>query len=329
MTENSNSIEFCFTSQETEANKEYLIFQNQILLLVGVFPSCSTIMRTIMKGKNSLVSAVLLVGAFLLSLYNVPVGMGALIIALSWLWYNRHCDRGISHIGFYKLHEVPQYTEEVSALVTSEWPVPLTAEGIEEANFVRTSSLKESRDTLPCHLLVLASSKGVQQVVAHCVLRETSSSRPPDLSKFLKMLKAGLPRAAVQQSMEVAGLDPSALDEKDPADLELSQSPSRQNSVHNVTLSALVVKPEFRGHGLGKSMCAYAVQVASGLGVKEVIGGCRNELVLFYEKLGVKKRSTEKRERIPKVRLGNEMFLALDDEIRERAAKILAMNKAK
>ena len=70
-------------------------------------------------------------------------------------------------------------------------------------------------------------------------------------------------------------------------------------------------------------MCAYAVQVASGLGVKEVIGGCRNELVLFYEKLGVKKRSAEKRERIPKVRLGNEMFLALDDNVKEQAAQIL------
>ena len=273
-------------------------------------------------------SAVLLVGAFLLVLHSVPLGLGVFITALSWLWYNGHCVRGISHVEFYKLHEVSQYTEEVSALVTSEWPVPLTAEGIEEANFVRTSSLKESRDILPCHLLALASSNDVKQVVAHCVLRETSSSRPPDLNKFLRMLKMGLPLPAVQQSMEVAGLDPSVLNENHPDELESSQSPS-VNSLHNVTLSALVVKPQFRGHGLGKAMCAYAVQVASSVGVKEVIGGCRNELVPFYEKLGVKKRSAEKRERMPKVRLGNEMVLVLDDDVSKQAAKILTTTKAK
>lgn len=266
--------------------------------------------------------AVFLVGAFSLVLYSARLGLGILIIAVSMLWYNRQGNPRITDVEFYKLHEVPQYTDEVSALVTSEWPVPLTAEGIEEANFVRTSSLKESRDTLPCHLLALASSNGVKQVSAHCVLRETSSSRPHDLNRFLRMLKMGLPLSAVQQSMEVAGLDPSLLSAKHSNELEQSQPPSL-NPVHNVTLSALVVKPEFRGHGLGKSMCAYAVQVASDLGVKEVIGGCRNELVPFYEKLGVKKRSAEKREGIPKVRLGNEMFLTLDDKVRERASQIL------
>lgn len=275
-----------------------------------------------------LVVVVSLVGAFSLVLHSIPLSLGILIIAISLLMYNRHRVRRITDVEFYKLHETPHYTDEVSELVTSEWPVPLTAEGIEEANFVRTSSLKESRDTLPCHLLALASSNGVKQVVAHCVLRETPSSRPPDLNKFLRMLKMGLPLAAVQQSMEVAGLDPSLLSAKDSNELEPFQPPSL-NPIDNVTLSALVVKPEFRGHGLGKSMCAYAVQVASGLGVKEVVGGCRNELVPFYEKLGVKKRSAEKRERIPKVRLGNEMFLALDDNVRDQAAKILTVSKAK
>ena len=274
------------------------------------------------KYEAFLAVTVFVVGAVFLVLYSVPLGSGILIIAVSLLWYNRHRNRRITDVEFYKLHEVPHYTDEVSALVTSEWPVPLTAEGIEEANFVRTSSLKESRDTLPCHLLALASSNGVKQVVAHCVLRETSSSRPTDLNKFVRMLKMGLPLAAVQQSMEIAGLDPSLLSEKHSDELEPYQPPSL-NQIHNVTLSALVVKPEFRGHGLGKSMCAYAVQVASGLKVKEVIGGCRNELVPFYEKLGVKKRSAEKRERIPRVRLGNEMFLALDDNVREQAAQIL------
>ena len=266
--------------------------------------------------------AVFLVGALLLVLYSVPLGLGTLIIAVSLLWYNRHRVCRITEVEFYKLHDLPHYTDEVSALVTSEWPVPLTAEGIEEANFVRTSSLKESRDALPCHLLALASSNGAKQVAAHCVLRETSSSRSADLNKFLRMLKMGLPLAAIQQSMEVAGLDPSLLTAKHSDELEPSHPPSL-NSLHNVTLSALVVNPEFRGYDLGKSMCAYAIQVASGLGVKEVVGGCRNELVPFYDKLGVKKKSAEKRERIPKVRLGNEMFLALDENVREQAANIL------
>ena len=285
---------------------------------------CFKIRCTMINDKYAmfLAVAVFVVGAFSLVLYSIPLGSGILIITVSLLWYNHHRNPRITDVEFYKLQEVPHYTDEVSALVTSEWPVPLTAEGIEEANFVRTSSLKESRDTLPCHLLALASCNGVKQVCAHCVLRETSSSRPLDLNKFLRMLKMGLPLAAVQQSMEVAGLDPSLLSAKYPNELEPSRPPSL-NPIHNVTLSALVVKPEFRGHGLGKSMCAYAVQVASGLGVKEVIGGCRNELVLFYEKLGVKKRSAEKRERIPKVRLGNEMFLALDDNVKEQAAQIL------
>lgn len=57
-------------------------------------------------------------------------------------------------------------------------------------------------------------------------------------------------------------------------------------------------------------------------GVKEVIGGCWNEFVFFYEKFGVKKRSVEKREGIFKVWLGNEMFLILDDNVREWVVKI-------
>lgn len=267
--------------------------------------------------------SVLLLSSLLILLHHVPLALGILIIAISWLWYNRHCLRRISNVEFHKLHEVPQYTEEVSALVTSEWPVPVTAEGIEEANFVRTCSLNESCDTLPCYLLAVVTCNGVKQVVAHCVLRETSFSRPPDLHKFTRMLKMGLPLSAVQQSMEVAGFDPSILNEKYS---ELSQTPSL-NAIHNVTLSALVVKPEFRGHGLGKGMCAYAAQMASGLGIKEVIGGCRNELLPFYEKLGVKRRNAEKRERIPKVRLGNEMFLVLDDEAAKQAAEILTKAK--
>lgn len=279
------------------------------------------------KRVSFLVLCVLLMSVPLVMLYSAPFGLAIFTTAISWLWYNRHYVPRITNVEFYKLHEVPQYTKGVSALVTSEWPVPVTAEGIEEPNYVRTSSMNESCDTFPCHLVALAERTGVKQVIAHCVLRETSSSRPPDLNKFIRMLKMGLPFSAVQQSMEVAGFDPSVINDKDLDELELSETPS--STVHNVTLSALVVKPEFRGHGLGKSMCAYALQVASGLGVREIIGGCKNELVAFYEKLGVKKRSGVIRERIPRVRLGNEMFLVIDDEATKQAAKILAMTNAK
>ena len=274
------------------------------------------------------VSYALLAGApLIMPLQNRSVGVGIVIIAISWLWYNRHYFRDdITDVEFHKLHDVPHYTEEVSALVTSQWPVPVTAEGIEEANFVRTSSLSESCNSLPCHLLALGSRNGVKQVVAHCVLRETRSSRPPDLNRFLKMQEFGLPPAAVQQAMEASGLDPSLLSDKDPGKFELSPTPTLRE-LRNVTLSALVVKPEFRGRGLGKGMCAYAVQVASGLGAREVIGGCRDEVLSFYEKLGVKKRGARQREGIPKVRLGNEMYLTLNDDGVNQSAKILDIIK--
>jgi len=225
--------------------------------------------------------AVLAMG-ILIMLYNVALNIGILITVMSWLWYYHHYLSDVSCVKFYKLHDVPQYTKELSALVTSQWPVPVTAEGIEEANFVRTSSLSESCDSLPCHLLAGDSRNGVSQIVAHCVLRETQSSRPPDLNKFFKMLKLELPLAAAQQAMEAAGLDPSALSDEDPG-LELSPTPTL-GELRNVTLSALVVKPGFRGRGLGKGMCAYAAQV-SGMGAQEVIGSCQDEVLSFYEKM--------------------------------------------
>lgn len=268
----------------------------------------------------------LLAFAILIIQQNFSLGLGFVIVVLSWLWLKRHYMSDFRSVEFFKLHDVPQYTGEVSALVTSEWPVPVTAEGIEEANFVRTSSLRDSCNTLPCHLLALASRNGVKEVVAHGVLRETQSSRPPNLNKFLKMLKAGLSLATVRQAMETAGLDPSVLSDKNPREMESSPIPSL-TELRNVTLSALVVKPEFRGLGLGKGMCAYAAQVASGLGAQEVIGSCLEKVRPFYEKMGVRKRSFEQREGMPRVRLGNEMFVTLDHEAEDKAAKILDMLK--
>lgn len=267
----------------------------------------------------------LLASALFILLQSIPIGVGIVTIALSLIWYSSRCSVDITNVEFLKLHDIPHHRAEVSALVTSQWPVPVTAEGIEEANFVRTSSLNESCDTLPCHLLALASKNGIRQVVAHCVLRETSSSRPQDINRYLKMLKIGLPHAAVQQAMETAGLDPSKL----PDHLEEVEFRTTHNlgELQNVNLSALVVKPEFRGRGLGKAMCAYAAQVASGLGAQEVIGGCLDELLPFYGKLGVKKRSAKTREGIPKIRLGNEMFLTLDDDVLKKAEKMLDESK--
>ena len=274
------------------------------------------------KSVRFFVPCALLAFSDLVMVQNVTLGVGIVIIAMSWLWFRHHYLRAFSNVEFHKLHDVPQYTKEVSALVTSQWPVPVTSDGIEEANFVRTSSLRDSCNTLPCHLLAMASRNGVKQVVAHCVLRESQSSRPPDVNRFFKMLKAGLPLPAVQQAMETAGLDPSILSDKDPRELELSPA-STLGELRNVTLSALVVKPEFRGNGLGKGMCAYAVRVASGLGAEEVIGGCQDKVRPFYEKMGVKRRRVQQRHGIPKVRLGNEMFLTLDVAAEEQAAKIL------
>ncbi|XP_022785650.1 uncharacterized protein LOC111326000 [Stylophora pistillata] len=280
------------------------------------------------KHLSFLMFCVVLVSVAIVMRYSVPWGVAILTIAISWFCYD-HCHVArISSVEFYKLHTVPQYTNAATALVTSEWSVPVTAEGIEEPNYVRTSSMIESRDTFPCHLVALATFGGVKQVIAHCVLRETSASRSPDLNKFLRMLRMRLPLPAVQQSMEVAGLDSSVLSAKDISESEIVETPT-SSIVHNVTLSSLVVKPEFRGQGLGKSMCAYALQVASGLGAIEIIGGCKNKLVAFYEKIGVKRRVGLKRKNIPRVRLGNEMFLVIDKEARKQASEILAMTNAK
>lgn len=280
------------------------------------------------KQLSFLMLCVVLVSVGVVMGYSVPWGVAILTMAIRWFWYKRSHVARVTNVEFYKLHVVPQYTKDASSLVTSEWSVPVTAEGIEEPNYVRTSSMIESRDAFPCHLVALGTFDGVKQVIAHCVLRETSASRPPDLNKFIRMLKMGLPFPAVQQSMEVAGLDPSLLNPKVIDEFEILETPT-SSIAHNVTLSSLIVKPDFRGQGLGKSMCAYALQVASSLGAKEIIGGCKNELVAFYEKIGVKKRVGIKRRNIPRVRLGNEMFLVIDEEARKQASEIMTITNAK
>lgn len=49
----------------------------------------------------------------------------------------------------------------------------------------------------------------------------------------------------------------------------------------------------------------------------------------FMASLVLKKRSAKTREGIPKIRLGNEMFLTLDDDVLKKAEKMLDESKSK
>ena len=272
---------------------------------------------------------ILMLCSVLMVVYSFPLGIAFIITVTTALWFLKRCNKTLSNVEFYKLHDIPESTEQALALVSSEWPSPLNAEGTDvEPNYVRTSSMQESSDSLPCHLVAVRSTDGGgrKQVVAHVVLRESPSSSP-DMTRFFKMLKAGLPVGAVKQAMQIAGVDPSAL--TDPGEFERSARPPNKE-LRNVTVASLVVKPEFRGRGLGRGLCAFAVHVASNLdlGVKEAVGYCKNELVPFYEKLGVKKRVAKTRLGIPKVRLGNEMFVKLDTVPRNQIKELLALVKA-
>ena len=233
-----------------------------------------------------------------------------------WCW--RLYENNHTHligVKFRLLHQAPQHIDETATLILRQWPGPVADDGEAEHNYIRTSSLQESSDQFPCHLIAVFQNR----VVAHCVVR----ALPPKVSrsKFKRMLKAGLPLAAAKQAAELVGLDPSFL-EGDHSD-EHAQHNEEQEALE-VTVASLVVTPEMRGRGLGKAMCGFAARKASELGgAKQVTFSCRNALVQFYERLGCRKRTGLQRPGVPKVRLGNELYIEIDEQLLHKAEEMI------
>ena len=252
------------------------------------------------------------------SSFRLPVlaAIFALGATTVYYWYKK-TRKTLSAVRFSKLHDASEFTRSARELVSAEWPS--RGEALfdsEEPNAVEPSSFEQSCDTLPCHVIATALVNGERQVVGHAVMRHGNSK---SLQRFRKMLQAGVPVGAVKQAMRTSGLDPSALDCL--PDTEPHPSPPELE----VQASSLVVKPEFRGLGLGKSMCAFLLQVASDIGAVQVVGGCRDELVPYYERLGMGRRAPKViRKDMPKVRIGNEMYLDVSGDIVHRAEQQLA-----
>ena len=202
-------------------------------------------------------------------------------------------------------------------LIHRQWPGPVTEEGKSEPNFIRMSSLKESREQFPCHLIAVFQD----HVVAHCVIRALPQKR--SVSKLARMIKAGVPLGAVKQAAELAGIDARFLELEKDTKQDNVQHGDEQEELE-VTVASLVVTPTFRGRGLGKAMCAFAARMAGNHGnVKRVTFSCSNTFIKFYQKLGCKKMAAVPRPGIPPVRLGNEMFVELDKECLCMADEIL------
>lgn len=234
----------------------------------------------------------------------------------TWCWYILKSDCCLRDLRFISLHQAPQYLDDTAMLIHNQWPGPLTENGEAEPNYIRTSGLKESGEQFPSHLIAVFQDR----VVAHCVLRSLPQKR--SLSKFMRMLKAGVPFDAVKQAVEFAGVDPCVLDQMDIEDKHTHHN--KEDQVLEVTVASLVVTPELRGRGLGKAMCGFAARWAYNHGnVERVVFSCSDTLIGFYKKLGCKKKTAKQRPGIPKVRLGNEMYIEIDQELLHKADEII------
>ena len=221
------------------------------------------------------------------SFFSLPAGISLVALGLTALYWFKSQRKRPSAIEFRRLHEVPKFAPETKALVLSEWPSRTYV--FDEDN----SSFDESSDVFPCHVIATAVTEGKRHVVAHAKLYGKDSA---DLIKFQQMLKVV---GAVKQAMQASGVDPDSLD--------LNSSDTLPPSVHvcKVHVANLVVKPEVRGLGLGKSMCAFAAQVASTIGAIQIEATCEKQFVPFYERLGMRRKGIAENARkdIPKVRL--------------------------
>lgn len=55
----------------------------------------------------------------------------------------------------------------------------------------------------------------------------------------------------------------------------------------------VVIAPEYRNHGIGRSMMQFAEKKAASLGIRRLILDSRLSAIRFYEKLGFKKVGTQ------------------------------------
>ena len=250
------------------------------------------------------------------SFFSLPVGISLVALGLTALYWFKSQRKRPSAIEFRRLHEVPEFAPEAKALVLSEWPSRTYV--FDEDN----SSFDESSDVFPCHVIATAVTEGKRHVVAHAKLDGKDSA---DLIKFQQMLKVGLPVGAVKQAMQVSGVDPDSLD------LNSSDTVPPPDDVRKVHVANLVVKPELRGLGLGKSMCAFAAQVASTIGTTQIKATCEKQFVPFYERLGMRRKGIAENARrdIPKVRLGIELYYDIGEDSLKEGEQLLREIRAK
>lgn len=246
------------------------------------------------------------------------VGLPLLITYTTAMLWQLYDKRKPHQVKFCKLHSCPSLAGQTAAMLLQEWPSPVGNHGNPEIHFVRTSSLYESSDKLPCHLVaVIETADGRNEVVGHAMISSNTDYHVEDRNKYINMIQKGVPLTSVKMSAKLAGIDSSFLDDPDIKNVLLK----KDCVVQEACLTSLLVKPGYRGHGLGKGMCAYAITVSQELGIRRLVGGCADKLVPFYEKMGVCRMKGIRREDMPSVRLGNQMYLDLNPDVIQKAEK--------
>lgn len=247
--------------------------------------------------------------------YGIPL---TALFVCGLLWQSYHSKTTLN-VHFQRLHDCPKLVNDTAVLLLQEWPSPEGNHGEPERNFVRTASLYESSDKFPCHLVAYTTDN---EVLAHVTLSISNNSNSRSYSKYVKMLQHGVPLAAVKNSAKLAGLDTDFLDS--PGILEHTFDSTQDSSGYEGYVSSLLVKPSYRGFGLGKAMCGYAVLMAKELKIAKVVFGCSDKVLPFYQKMGVCRDIASKRDDIPTVKLGNNMYLDLGDDVIERAQSVMS-----
>ncbi|EDO42066.1 predicted protein [Nematostella vectensis] len=261
---------------------------------------------------NSVVVAVGLGAAILSATYfkapqlsiSLIAGLGATALVLK---YNQKNGK----VKFYRLHNTSNLVDPTADLLLLQWP-----NNYGDPHFdgnVKASLLKSSVN-LPCHLIAVADGLIRKEVVAHCAIPVKPRGIPHSYKKFAKMIKVGVPIESAKKAAKLAGLDPDMLDD---FPFLLKQEEEPKHSPKEGVISFLIVKPEYRGNGLGKGICAFAMETAKELGIEKLtIFSCPQDVVPFFEKMGFVKVEADKRPKgVPKVRLHNEMEVELTERV--------------
>ncbi|CAH1778766.1 unnamed protein product [Owenia fusiformis] len=257
--------------------------------------------------------------------YSTIIFMMTMTTIITFQYSNKEREKQSQRkITFHKLHTLNQtYVDQTDRLLKSEWPERdgVSTDDIEFQDYEASKTLVKSSNLLePCHLVALAQFRptGKPLVVGHVKLTRRTSMNM-SYGKLLKMHRSGIPSGALEITAKTHNLDYGTLQ-------EMIANPDEANTYEaeetfTLSVAGLVVSKPLRGQGLGKAMCAFALKTARSANISTLVGGCKRELVPFYESMGAKKQQKTLRA------LYHEMKLPIDDTVVEMADKILSKFK--